>query len=136
MPSKRRHDGYLLVDHRNSPGITPELAREAGRDPAHCGEGQTFESATNTCAHCQNIVVLNPGRVRARPYCQPCDHYICDGCEVKRHLPGYQHLPFAQMSDVMLDRAEKGMTLGSPQNLLVAPKIVVPSTFIKETSDV
>lgn len=66
MSSKRRQEGYLLIDHRNSPGM-----------PLVPG-GTVFESATITCCHCQTVVILNPDRTRPRGYCQKCDHYICD----------------------------------------------------------
>jgi hypothetical protein len=46
------------------------------------------------------------------------------------------HVSAQQFSDTQLDYAMKGMTLGSPLDLLATPKIVVPSTFTKETSDV
>lgn len=66
MATKARHEGYLLIDHTDSPG--------AGPIPG----GQKFEAATVTCSHCCRVVILNPNRVRARSYCAKCDHYICD----------------------------------------------------------
>jgi hypothetical protein len=78
MPSKRAHEGYLLIDHRNSPGLTPDLVGHDGSRTPIVGKGQLYESATITCAHCQVIVILNPLRTRARGYCQKCDAYICD----------------------------------------------------------
>ncbi len=72
MSSLRRHEGYLLIDHSNSPGVPN------GGDAAHVGAGQKFESATVTCSHCHYVVVLNPDRSRARHYCSKCDHYVCD----------------------------------------------------------
>lgn len=66
--SKRRHEGYLMIDHRASPGLpAPGM-----------GEGQLYETATITCVHCQTVVILSPTRTRARGYCQKCDHYVCD----------------------------------------------------------
>ena len=78
--SKRRHEGYLLIDHRAGPGVSAAFAQQAGPDAVAVGEGQIFESATITCVHCHVIVVLNPQRTRARGYCAKCDHYLCDGC--------------------------------------------------------
>ena len=72
MSSLRRHEGYLLIDHRVSPGVP------AGPDPALVGAGRLFESATITCSHCQAVVILNPDRSRPRHYCAKCDHYVCD----------------------------------------------------------
>lgn len=68
MLTKRSLEGYLLIDHSQSPG--------AGQVPA----GRKFESATVTCSHCHRIVVLNPDRSRERHHCRRCDHYICDWC--------------------------------------------------------
>lgn len=76
--SKRSHQGYLLIDHRNSPGIPDEVVVKAGM-PAGAGRG-VYESATYTCSHCQRVVVINPLRTRAREWCFKCDHYVCDGC--------------------------------------------------------
>lgn len=82
MSSLRRHEGYVSVDHRNSPGITeadltPEL-RARGFFPTT----GMLEAPTLRCCHCGTIVIVNPARTRARHYCQPCDHYVCDqaGC--------------------------------------------------------
>lgn len=67
MKTKRNLEGYLLIDHRNSPGVS-------GDHPT----GSIFESATITCSHCGSVVVLNPNRTRPRHWCGKCDHYICD----------------------------------------------------------
>lgn len=42
--------------------------------------GGLVEVATLTCAHCQQQVIRNPERERAREYCANCDRYICDAC--------------------------------------------------------
>lgn len=70
MSSLRRHEGYLLIDHRASPG-TPDIP-----------EGTVFEVATIVCSHCQQRMIRNPLRTRERQYCAGCDHYICDRCAV------------------------------------------------------
>src|SRR5690349_11557141 len=46
--------------------------------------GKLQEFATETCCHCNRIVILNPLRQRERGYCRKCDAYICDngGCRV------------------------------------------------------
>lgn len=82
MSSKRRHEGYLLVDQRESPGVPFNPAMIGKPDALLVSSGHTLESATITCAHCQVIVVLNPLRTRERGYCQKCDRYVCDnpGC--------------------------------------------------------
>lgn len=78
MKSKRSHEGYLLIDNRHGPALTPEQAAKTGKDIAGVGNRSVFESATITCAHCHKIVVLNPQRTRERGYCSRCDHYVCD----------------------------------------------------------
>lgn len=78
MPSLKRLEGYLMIDHRASPGLTPELERACGLPPG-AGQGM-FEASTYSCSHCQAIVILNPARTRERAYCSKCDRYLCDGC--------------------------------------------------------
>jgi hypothetical protein len=78
MSSLRRHEGYFLVDNRNSDGVPEQLLQPLGIPPA-AGRG-LFEAPIVMCSHCQKGVLLNPLRTRARPYCAKCDHYICDGC--------------------------------------------------------
>lgn len=80
--SKRSQEGYLLVDHRNSPGITEaDLATvpaDRRREFLAQSAGHQFEAPTLRCAHCGTIVVLNPARTRPRHWCSHCDHYVCD----------------------------------------------------------
>lgn len=78
MRSKQRHEGYVLIDNRDTPGISEALARAAGIPEV--ARHALYESATITCSHCQQVLFLNPARTRARGYCRKCDHYICDGC--------------------------------------------------------
>jgi len=86
MRSKRSQEGYLLIDHRNSPGIPDELAVPIGMPPG-VGRG-VQEMATTTCSHCQAIVIMNPLRTRERAYCPKCDHYVCDRCHAVRVATG------------------------------------------------
>lgn len=103
MSSLRRHEGYLLIDHRDSPGVSAELARPIGAPVV----GSTmFESATITCSHCQTVVILNPDRSRERGYCRKCDHYICDKC-TRIMAQTLECRPFKQI----LDEAEKAAHL-------------------------
>src|SRR5437762_3384163 len=93
--------GYLKVDHRASPGLTPEQARLAGYDPLLCREGKVYEADTVTCAHCKGSVVLNVFRTRARHACFKCDakhgKYVCDGCAYLMTLPDYVHVNFQEV---------------------------------------
>lgn len=76
--SKRSLEGYLLIDNRESPGISDAQAHQAGF-PVGANRG-LFEAPTVTCSHCHRIVVLNPDRTRVRAWCQKCDRYLCDTC--------------------------------------------------------
>jgi hypothetical protein len=94
--------GYLMVDHRASPGLTEEAARQVGYDPALCREGKLFETDTMTCAHCKCAVVKNPLRQRERPHCSKCNHYVCDLCAAQMSHPDYSHTPFEKLVDASL----------------------------------
>ncbi len=86
MSSKLAHEGYLLIDHRESPGIPDEVTHSLGL-PLGSGRGM-FETATFTCNHCTAVVVMNPLRTRAREYCAKCNHYICDRCGAVKAATG------------------------------------------------
>jgi hypothetical protein len=95
MANPFRQMGYLVVDHRFSPGLPEDVARASGYDPKMCGEGKVFEADTLTCSHCKCVVVKNPLRSRDRHSCLKCgNHYICDPCAFKATLPDYSHTPF------------------------------------------
>ncbi len=76
--SKRSHEGFLTIDHRDTPGVSDEVMLSQGL-PAGSGRG-LLETSTFTCSHCPRVVVMNPLRTRRREYCTGCDHYICDLC--------------------------------------------------------
>lgn len=106
MKSKRRHEGYLLIDNRNNEGVSEELIHSMGAGlPVGCGRGM-FEAPTVTCSHCQVIVIINPDRQRERAYCRKCDHYICDNCGAALALTGVCKT-FKQLIDETLEAAEK-----------------------------
>ena len=76
-------EGYLLIDHRASPGISEEDAarmRSVGSIVPVVGEGKVVELKTKTCVHCGTAVLMNPARHRDRGRCSKCDDYICDYC--------------------------------------------------------
>lgn len=93
---KRQREGYLLIDHKDSPGVPEEMiqaAIKAGKPvPGGLRGGLTYESATVTCCHCNRIVVLNPDRKRPRGYCAKCDHYVCDSPECALECNPFQRL--------------------------------------------
>lgn len=77
---KRQADnhGYLMIDHRASPGIDAETALKF-RMPFVPG-GTMGEFKTLKCAHCGGSCVMNPARTRERGHCRKCDAYTCDLC--------------------------------------------------------
>jgi hypothetical protein len=108
--------GYLMVDHRASPGLPENVARLAGYDPTLCREGKIYEADTMTCSHCGGTVVKNIFRTRERHSCAKCGgHYICDGCQYLSTLPDYVHAPMSKI----IDDVRKQEALGSPMGLLL-----------------
>jgi hypothetical protein len=104
MPAfwQRTHEGYLFVDHRNSPGLPEWMARRVGYDPAQCGEGKLYEAATLGCCHCGVHVVKNPKRTRPRHSCQKCEgRYVCDFCAQRMARPDYVHVSIDQLKDLI-----------------------------------
>ena len=106
MASLRRHEGYLLIDHRASPGVTASIQRFGKAVPV-VGEGQVLEAATITCAHCHVQMIVNPARTRARGYCPKCDHYVCDGCEAARVASGGACRLLRKVLDQLQEQAAK-----------------------------
>ena len=106
--------GYLMVDHRASPGLPEDIARQVGYDPRFCGEGKVYEVDTLTCAHCKCAVVPNVFRTRERAQCFICEakggKYICDVCAFKASQPDYVHVSFQQTVESVIN-AEMGSKL-------------------------
>lgn len=86
MTSKRAHEGEIIMDHRESPGVPDSMAVPMGL-PAGSGRG-LYKSATYTCQHCDFIVVIEPKRTRERAWCKKCDHRLCDACGVELAFTG------------------------------------------------
>lgn len=95
MPSKRSKEAYLLIDHRNSPGLSAEFMHAHGLSGPAVGAGQTFESAMVVCHCCGADVVLNPNRSRDREWCMAHDAYLCDPCGAARKA-GAECVPYAR----------------------------------------
>jgi|ERR1700722_1281081 len=110
MPSKTQREGYLQIDHRNSPGLSEADVRESDGRAVAVRSGQNFESATLTCGHCQNQIIRNPGRLRDRAYCRSCDHYICDTCEGVRVRAGGRCDSFAKLLDQVYGATNKAQS--------------------------
>lgn len=110
MPGHRRYEGELVIDHRESPGIT---AADIAHMPAMyrngypvIGKGQFYESAVNTCSHCQRGIIINPLRTRERHYCRGCDRYICDNCALLMKL-GASCSPFWRQVERIASKVTK-----------------------------
>ena len=98
------YEGEIWVSHKASPGLTEAQARLLGYDPAQCREGKVFEAAILTCSHCDQRLIKNPLRERARASCLHCsNHYICDLCDAERRKSDYVHRPFQQVKDLVLE---------------------------------
>jgi hypothetical protein len=121
MASPFKQMGYLMVDHRASPGLPEETARLVGYDPKFAGEGKVYEVDTLTCSHCKNSVVPNHFRTRPRARCFECDakggHYICDICAFKASQPDYVHTPFEKTIETVIK--QELMAMGTPSKLLL-----------------
>lgn len=102
--SLRDKEGYLYIDHRNSPGVPDEIMVPLGYAPG-AGRG-LYESACYTCSHCHRQVVIEPKRTRERGYCRKCSSRICDPCTaiMARTL---ECRPMAQIIDAALEEAIK-----------------------------
>ena len=125
--------GYFEIDHRDSPGLSPEDVQNLPGAVA-VGGGQRLERDIQQCSHCQRGVLLNPGRVRARAHCPKCYHYICDECDAIRLATG-QCVTFAAQFDTLVTLNDK--LLKDPNNpdlaynlddlLKTNPMVVVPN---------
>lgn len=91
----RRTEGYLMVDHRESPGI-------GHNRPG----GKLLEAATKRCNHCQMQIIRNPARKRERHHCKGCDSYICDRCALIMKVTG-ECRPFEKVVEQFLERQAK-----------------------------
>lgn len=100
--------GYLVIDHSDSPGVSPADVAHVPGALAVSG-GKKLEADVLTCAHCERAILLNPERARPRNHCQKCDHYICDSpsCNVGCS-------PFKRVLDQAQAIAEK--FIGDPHN--------------------
>lgn len=98
---KTSFDGELMVDHRASPGLTPEQARKMGMPPELVGEGKQMHAPTLGCPHCGSHIMINPLRKRPRAHCYQCNQYICDICYGVSKQPGYVHRTMNQIREMV-----------------------------------
>lgn len=122
MIGERTKEGYLMIDHRASPGLPEDVARANGLDPKLCGEGKLFEAASLTCSHCKCSVVKNPLRMRERHKCAKCGwHYICDFCAAAASQSGYDHAPFEKIAEEALRQQASSVVVSPPPAALIIP---------------
>lgn len=87
----------LIITHPTKPGDGE--VRVLGTD------GQaTFESAVQTCSHCQKVVELHR---KDSPYgfCRKCNHVLCAGCGKKAVTEGCS--PFKAAIDRYLEEQHR-----------------------------
>lgn len=107
-----------MVDHSNSPGVTPEELAAVGLDPALAVAGGILsERPTIMCIHCGCSFVLHD---RARPRCSKCDDYICDAC-----AGNFYCFPVNKQIDLILGSDK-------PINPLILPAHLKPPSSIGE----
>lgn len=111
MFSKSELEGYLEIDHRESPGFTPEEAKAARFGHTMPVGSKRFQLKTYTCCGCQRQIIVNPERERPRNYCRSCDRYMCDDCSLTFKITGV-HKPFKQIIDEYMEAAIKGTIVG------------------------
>lgn len=109
VKSLRDHEGYLLLDHSNSPGVPDEVSVSVGL-PVGSGMG-LFEAPTFTCHHCQSVGVIDPKRSNGMAYyCKGCSHLICDPCGEEKVKTGVCRT-FEQRVDEFLTSLEKNRSI-------------------------
>lgn len=109
MKSKKSQEGYLLIDHRNSPGLPIGFGNIPGLPnlPIQAQGGKIIELGIATCSHCNTEIILNPDRVRPRGHCVKCHHYICDkpGCNV-------ECVPLKKIADEVMESNARNLNIG------------------------
>jgi hypothetical protein len=108
MKLKRNGSGYLIIDHRASPGLPNGLGIIPGVEtPKFPSAGKVFEVSIVQCAHaCGSEIILNPDRVRPRNHCAKCDAYYCDkpGCR--------ECVPIQKIVDEIMESASRNLNIG------------------------
>lgn len=108
--SRRSFEGYVCIDHSESPGFDENIAREGHRLSLlpFLGKGQKFQAATNTCSHCDRVVIRNPLRTRARGHCSACDYFLCDPCNANYYLTSECRCRAKRHNTLLIKLATKG----------------------------
>lgn len=138
-----KNEGYLLIDHQASPGLTPEDFRKAGitehslhklgLSMAEFGEGKRLERATARCCHCGKQVFLNSERVQPRSFCRTCPpglDYVCD--DPKCH---FDCAPYRKMLDRLRNDLEKAAKIERETPVPTFVTLDLPDAPAKETNN-
>lgn len=105
MFSKREREGYVLIDHTDSPGFT---CADVGPAAAELfGPGKKFEGGMLKCHRCDKQTILNPLRTRERGYCSRHDAHLCDECALTVKMIGVCQ-SFDEFIDLYLNRVANG----------------------------
>jgi len=106
--STRDSEGVLTVNHKDSPGLSPEFLLEVqkafpGEDtlPPARGRGM-FQAPVMKCIHCQAMIIINPLRNRQRESCPKCRAYICDKCALNMKL-GLECKPYTKVIEEIIE---------------------------------
>ena len=111
--TQRDKEGYLLIDHSQTQGVSDEVMMANGM-PIGSGHGK-FEAPTFTCSHCEAVCIVRMPRAEAIPYCPKCSHHICNKCEKRRVAAGGECHTFKDIADIYLSGHEaKAMALILP----------------------
>lgn len=127
MKTEKTREGYLMIDHRFSPGIDPEILRKAGIVNApDLREGKLVEMATITCAHCGGAFVKNPLRTRDRGHCVKCHKFLCDGCAAALKLTS-ECRPFVAYAEATIGSDKPVPVSVLPPQLSLTPQALLRS---------
>lgn len=104
---RKRGEGYLLIDHSASPGLSEEFMRANNLKGPVVPGGRSFESSIYTCPHCSRDILMHHERTRDRSYCFKCDSYICDNCGLLMKLGG-DHVTYQSRLDSLYTAISNG----------------------------
>ena len=117
MTSLKAKDGYVMIDNRNTPGVSDALIHSAGL-PQGAGRG-LFECASMHCVHCGGHVIPNPARTRPREFCKKCTAYICDPCHNAAQHADYVHRTIDELTELV--GSGRYTLAGSPSAPILIP---------------
>lgn len=108
MKTQRGKAGWLMLDHRESPGLSEAEIRRKGMGLKEGAGRGLHETNVLHCAHCTKGMVVHPLFMIDLPFCALCDAHICDQCKTAQVVSG-RHLPFSKVADLFQEAALKGL---------------------------